>query len=75
MCVYSPPSVTRVVALPCGTTCTGVTKGRGRRFRVLFLKVNWVWLLQWSTVYGSLSSFDTVATVSCKSTPLSSFID
>ena len=30
MCVYSPPSATRVVALPCGTTCTGVTKGRGR---------------------------------------------
>ena len=66
MCVYSPPSVTRVVALPCGTTCTGVTKGRGRPFRVLF---------EGEIDYGSLSSFDTVATVSCKSTPLSSFID
>ena len=74
MCVYSPPSVTRVVALPCGTTCTGVTKGRGRSS----LKAKWV--IRHSGVrstarYGSLSSFDTVATVSCKSTPLSSFID
>ena len=61
----------------CGTTLWHYLYGGHKRQRTAFSCPLFEGELGLATPveYGSLFSFDTVATVSCKSTPLSSFID